>query len=312
MEPAVAIGSPEQLAFGPDGKLYISSCENGRVVRVEGSDRLTVVAGRGGVGDSAGDGGPATKAQFGCAAGIAFDAAGDLYVVDHLGNRVRKVDREGIITTVVGGGPIGYNAGDLAGVGGPALAAHLNEPIGVGFDGMGRLYISDRDNDRLRRVNADGIITTVAGTSSGFAGDGGPANEAKLAQPYYFVLDRGAVYLCDNANGRVRKIARDGTISTLASKLEEPFGIALAPDHSLYVSAGNQVFRLGRSGHKTLVAGSGEIGFSGDGGPATQAALSGPAGLAVDEDGNLYVADSGNHRVRKVGLDGVIKTFAGP
>jgi hypothetical protein len=230
---------------------------------------LTIVAGNGSSGSS-GDGGPATDAEIGNPDGVAVDAAGNLYITDVLHERIRKVDTQGIITTVAGNGSLG-SGGD----GGPATDAELNGPQEVAVDAAGNLYIADSYNNRVRKVDIQGIITTVAGTgASGFSGDGGPAVSAVLNRPVAVSADKaGNFYITDWGNFRVRKVDTRGIITT--------------------------------------VAGTGVNGFSGDGGPAISADLGIMGSLALDAAGNLYIGDWSNFRIRRVDVNGSITTVAG-
>ena len=174
--------TPEGLTFDSHGTLYVSDCEGFRIFRLEEPGRLKLVAGVGGegYGQYSGDGGPALEAELGCPVQMAFDSEGNLDFADHAGNRVREIDDGGVITTIAGAGPAGINAGGLAGDGGPATKARLQEPTGLVMDAHGDLFVADRDNQRIREIAADGTITTFAGTEAGFKGDGGPATKAKL------------------------------------------------------------------------------------------------------------------------------------
>jgi uncharacterized protein (TIGR03437 family) len=225
------------------------------------------LAGNGQSGD-AGDGGPGTRSQVSTPVGVAVDRAGNVYFADSANHRVRRVARDGVITTVAGSGIFG-STGD----GGPAVQASLNEPRGVAVDDAGNLYIADTRNHRIRRVSPDGVITTVAGSGlPGDGGDGGQAASAGLNFPTGLAVDAaGDLYIADTGNHRLRKL-------TTASGLIQ------------------------------TVAGTGRAGFDGDGGRAVQAALRGPSGVAVDAAGNLYIADASNHRVRRVARDGTIDT----
>ncbi|MEU5053687.1 NHL repeat-containing protein [Streptomyces sp. NPDC021096] len=286
---------------------------------------ITTVAGIGTAGFG-GDGGPATAAGLRSPYGVALDGAGSLYIADYQNHRVRKVGPDGVITTVAGDGSKGYG-----GDGGPATAAGLRDPAGVALDGRGNLYIADRFNQRVRRVGPDGIITTVAGDgTAAFGGDGGPATAASLNFPHALVVDGvGNLYIADDYNHRVRKVGTDGVIATVAGDGAEGFGgdggpataASLHFPHALAIdSAGNlyiadrynyRVRRVAPDGIITTVAGTGDIGFGGDGGPATAAVLDLPQCLAVDGDDNLYITDYGNERVRRVDADGIISTVAG-
>ena len=234
---------------------------------------LTTVAGDGG--KQLGDGGPATEAGFCGTNDVALDASGNMYISDGGvycsgpgGHTIRKVDPDGNITTVAGSGGSGFS-----GEGGHATKAKLNLPLAVTVDREGNLYIADAENHRIRKVDSEGIITTIAGTGEeGYSGDGGPATSAKLAYPSGLVFDdRGNLYVAEELS--VRKIDRSGTITTVAG--------------------------TGRGGD-----------FSGDGGPATEASLT-AADDALDASGNLFIADGDNHRIRKVDKHGVIHTVAG-
>lgn len=276
------------------------------------------------------DGRPATSAALAYPFAAIYDAAGNLYVADTQNQRVRKVDaRNGKISTVAGTGAAGY-----AGDGRPAWGATLSYPAGLAFDRSGNLYVADSENARIRRVKAGtGVIETIAGTGSwSFSGDGGPALAADLALPLGLALDAdGNLLVADAYNHRVRRIdlgtlvittiagngteasTGDGELAHLAS-LNFPVALAVDPGGNLYVAEdrGHRIRRVDRAtGRISTVAGTGEAGFSGDGGPATSARLERPAGLAFDPAGGLFVSDAGNYRVRRVSTSGVITTWAG-
>ena len=206
-----------------------------------------------------GDGSAATEAQFFSPRRLALDGSGNLYVADTLNHRIRRIDAEGVITTIAGTGERGFG-----GDGGAATEAQFAWPIGLALDGLANLYVADRSNNRIRRIDAEGVVTTLAGTGErGFGGDGGAATEAQFAFPTGLALDgSGNLYVADSGNHRIRRIDAEGVITTLA--------------------------------------GTGEPGFGGDGGAATEAQFAWPIGLALDGSGNLYVADSGNHRIRVI------------
>ena len=318
--PAVSasLGYTTGVAVDSAGNLYIADSGNLRVRRVSGGT-ITTVAGNGTTGFS-GDGGPATSASL-SPDGLALDSAGNLYISDYANNRIRKVSG-GTIATVAGNGKAGFS-----GDGGPATSASLNDPAGVAIDSAGNLYISDSSNKRIRKVTGTTIATVAGNGNLGFSGDGGPATSASLNMPAGVAADSaGNVYVADSGNSRIRRVS-SGTIATAAgngsykfsgdggpatsASLNSPSGTAVDSAGNLYIAdPGNQRIRKVSSGTITTVAGNGFIEYSGDGGPATSASLSGPEGVAVDSAGNLYIADSVNNRIRKVS-GGTITTVAG-
>jgi sugar lactone lactonase YvrE len=265
---------PNGVTMDSAGNLYIADVASSVIRKVNTAGIISTVAGFAGERTVfSGDGGPATSASIYIASnhnGLAVDSAGNLYIADDGHNRVRKVDPSGIITTVAGNGKISFS-----GDGGPATSATLWRPSGVAVDHAGNLYIADLQNARIRKVDTNGIISTVAGNGSLFSsGDGGPAINAGLAYPMGVAVDgAGNIYIADQNAYVIRKVNTAGIIST--------------------------------------VAGNGVFGFSGDGGPAANAETSGPYNVAVDSAGDLYIADHGNHRIRKVDATGTITTIAG-
>jgi sugar lactone lactonase YvrE len=225
------------------------------------------------------------------------------------------VSTSGTITTFAGNGTQGFS-----GDGGPATSAGLSYPGGVAVDAAGNLYIADTSNHRVRKVSTSGTITTVAGNGTfGFSGDDGPATNATLSYPTEVAVDAvGNLYIADTGNLRVRKVSASGTITTVAgngiygfsgdggpatnASLVIPRGVAVDAVGNLYIAdyGNSRVRKVSSWGTITTVAGNGSPGFSGDGGPATSAALGYPRGVAVDAAGNLYIADTDNNRVRKV------------
>lgn len=286
---------------------------------------VTTVAGNG-VAGFQGDGGAAVDSQVNIPMGLALDSSGNLYIADQLNARIRKVTPDGVISTVAGNGTAGY-AGDA----GAATSAQLNNPCGVAVDKSGTLYIADTRNHRIRKVTAGGTISTVAGTGeAAFEGDGAAATAAKINMPLAVALDAaGTVYFTDTANNVVRKIASDGTISTVAgtslpgfngdggaatsAELNQPTGLTFDSSGNLYIADtfNQRIRKVATDGTISTVAGSGANGFGGDGGQAVNAAFSYPENIAFDAAGNLFVADSINSRIRMIATDGTIGTVAG-
>ncbi len=322
---AASLSLPDDVKVDGTGNLYIADRANDRIRKVSPSGMITTVAGTGVEGFS-GDGGPATAAALFLPEGVAVDAAGNLYVADTGNLRIRKVDPAGKINTAAGNGLFKF-----AGDGGPATSASLNWPFGLALDATGNVYVSDRNNQRIRKITPLGVITTVAGNGlRGFSGDNGPAASASLYWPEGLAADAsGNLYFADTWNHRIRKITPGGTITTAAgtggsgfsgdggpatsAMLFFPSGIAVDASGNLYIAdrANARIRRVSPSGTINTVAGNGVRGFSGDGGPATSASLHDPNSAIVDGAGNLYLADTENHRVRKVTAAGVISTIAG-
>jgi len=289
-----------------------------------------IIAGTGIAGFS-GDAGPGTKAQVNNPYGLVTGPDGALYFCEIGNHRVRRLDlKSGTISTAAGSGQKGY-----AGDGGPALEAALNEPYEVRFDVQGNMFFAEMQNHVVRRVDAkSGLISTVAGTgTAGFGGDGGPAVKAQLRQPHSIAFDaQGRLLICDIGNHRIRRVdLKTGTIETWAgtgerkptpdgapvagTPLNGPRAIAVAAGGDLFLvlREGNAVYRIdARTERIYHVAGTGETGYSGDGGPAIAARLAGPKGIAVAPDGSLYLADTENHAIRRVDLKtGIITTVLG-
>jgi len=305
---------PKGLALDNAGHLYIADSYNSRVRVVNlHTGVITAVVGNGKQGDS-GDGGPATHAQLNEPDSLALDHAGHLYIADSKNERVRVVDlHTGLITTFVGNGLSG-GRGD----GGPTTQAELDRPDGLALDNAGHLYIADSRNNRVRVVNLHtGVITAVAGNGhSGANGDGEPATQAQLNDPAGLALDNaGHLYIADYNDHSVHMVNLHTGLITNQAQLGGQEGLVLDNGGHLYVSDSNDhrvsVMNL-HTGLITTIAGNGMSGESGDGGPAAQAQLNEPHGLALDDAGHLYIADLGNARVRVVNLHtGVITTLVG-
>ncbi|MFK0174102.1 RICIN domain-containing protein [Streptomyces sp. NPDC090306] len=286
---------------------------------------IATVAGTGDAGAS-GDDGPAVAARLDRPYGLALDSTGTVYISDHNNHQVRTVTTDGRIRTVAGTGTAGYR-GDQ----GPANSARLDSPREVAVDSAGTLYIADTDNHRIRKVTADGQISTVAGTgTAGFSGDNGPATAAQLNCPYGVAVDStGNLYIADTDNHRVRQVAPDGQVRTIAgtgtpgysgdggpaaaARLNGPYGVAVDGRGQLYITdaENHRVRKVAGDGTISTVAGTGTDGYSGDGGPAASARLDFPLGVAADTIGTLYISDHNNHRIRRVAGDGTISTVAG-
>jgi streptogramin lyase len=344
------------MAFGPDGAFYFLDDANDQVDRVDSAGNVTVVAGKGPLLGNGGypvftkdhgwtedtgytgDGGPAVDAQLSLPFAIAFDAQGNLYISDHGNDVIRKVDTNGIITTVVGTGPTDTflkgqwvpGVQPKGGDGGPATQGVLQSPWGITFDAQGNLYIADRDHQAIRKVDMNGIITTVAGTGvQGYSGDGGPATKAKLNKPLGVVFDAaGNMIIADENNARIRNVDTNGIITTVggtgdvgcsgnggpatAATVANPHGIGLGPDGSLYVSEGdcNAVRKIDTHGTILPVMGTGTDGCVGlDGGTALNAELSNPDDVTFDARGTLYVRDVACGVVVKVDSSGRSHVF---
>ena len=317
-----AIQYPQGLLFDGSGNMYIADMGNFRVRKVNTSGTISTFAG-GNLGFG-GDGGPATAASLSSTLfGIALDQSGNMYICDRGNQVVRKINTAGTISTFAG--YYNFSIGGYSGDGGPATAALLDQPWDVAIDGSGNVYIADKNNNRIRKVTVStGIISTFAGNGiRTYSGDGGAATNASIAYPSGVTIDAsGNVYISDNQNNRIRKVNTSGTISTFAGKgtagyhytgdggaataaeISTPGKIAIDGTGNVYIpDGGNQVVRMvNTSGTITTFAGyyPGNYGYSGDGGPATNAEFRNPYFLVIDASGNVYISDYSNNRVRKV------------
>ena len=293
------LSAPRTMAADRNGNVYIVDTDNHRARRVDTSGRITTIAGTGSAGYS-GDGGAATSARLNTPHGIAVDAAGNVYIADPPNQRIRRVDTTGRITTVAGTGSSGYNGDGM-----PATSARLNYPKGVEIGPDGLLYIADNNNHRVRRVDAGGVIHTVAGTgSSGLSGDGGAATAARLAEPRNIAFGPdGSLYIVDQVNDRIRRVSPGGTISTYASGFGLPRDVAVDAAGNVYVAdeSHKKIYRVDTAGRIFTFAGTGSTGYGGDGGPADRALLNNPRGVAWNAaTGQVLIADTNNHRIRRV------------
>ena len=314
------------MAVDAAGNVYIADRGHDRLRRVDAGGTITTIAGTGEAGFS-GDGGAAAEAQLSGPSGVALDADGNLYIADAGNNRVRRIDLSaGTIATVAGESDDGEES--------PAHA-QIAAPRGVALDTAGNLYIADTGNHQIRLLAADGTTMAVAGAAG--LGDGEPATGARLFVPRWIAIDTdGTLYVTDTGHNRVRKIDTDGIITTFAgtgeqgdagddgpaveAQLNRPYGLTIGPEGHVYIadSFNNLVRKVDPvTGIITHVAGTGEKApfededAIGDGGPATSARLRGPIALDFDADGNLYITDVLNHRIRRIDTHGIITTFAG-
>ncbi len=311
---------PNDVAIDSSGNIYIADTFNYRIRKLSiDTGIISTVAGISTSGFS-GDGLLATASEINAPYGVSVDDSGNIYIADTYNHRIRRVDAvTGSITTVAGNGSAAFS-----GDGGPATSASLNNPRKVIVDKGGNIYIADTNNNRIRMVDASsGIITTVAGNGSGaFAGDGGAATSASIYWPYSVAIDNsGNLYIADYSNMRIRKVEKaTGIISTVAGKggtgyitfsgeggpatsasIGTPYGVTVDVVGNIYLAASYRILKVDTvTGILNTVAGSGLVGFSGDGGLATTADLDGPSGIAIDTAGSVYFADTRNHRIRKI------------
>lgn len=278
-----------------------------------------------GTGEYSGEAGAATSAGINQPWGMVFDSSGTLFFADQVNCRIRKIS-SGTISLVAGTGSCGYTEDKVA-----ATSAGLNYPTHLAFNSSGGLLIADTYNHRIRLVAADGNISTLAGTGDmGYYGDEAEAIKAYLYYPTGIAVDSaGVIYIADTYNHVIRKVTTDGKIDTYAgdgaagskgdggkaieARLRYPTGLAFDSAGNLYIADSNnhRIRKINKDGIISTVAGSGAYGFSGDGGPATEATLGYPDDVYVDKSGNMYIVDTVNSRVRYVGTDGIIRTIAG-
>ena len=322
---------PNGVAVDEAGHVYF--VDGNRIRMVDHSGRVQTVAGTGIPGFS-GDNGPALQASLSIGpapaevVGLVVDPKGNVFFSDTGNDRVREItSSDHKIVTVAGSGAPGHSfiarsQGDV-GDGRPGVSALLSQPRGLALDIVGDLFIADTGDNRVRKIDPVGLISTIAGNGTpGWSGDGGPADLAQLSAPEGIALDaQGDLFIADTANGRIRKVS-SGVITTFAgngtsgfsgdgspaTKAEfiVPLGLAVDSRGNLYIAdaGNNRVRQINLAGGITTIAGSGDVGYSGDSHAATSAKLNLPAALAIDQSNDLYVADSGNNRLRLVRLGG--------
>ena len=308
------IQRPTAVAISNQGYLFIANEKNYRVRMVDSKGIISTVMGTGNS-DMQSKDRLAVETNIENAYGVATDKDDNLYVMSRGHSKIFKVGNDGIARRIVGTGEMGFD-----GDGGLAIDAKISFANHLVVDSKGNLFIADTGNNRIRKVSPDGIITTIAGSGKmGFGGDGGPAVEAQFAYPVAIAIDgQGNLYIADFNNHRIRKISTDGIITSVAgtgefeyngdgrpaleSQIEEPCGVAL--DRSGYIYIGDQLNNRVRVvtplGMMYTVAGTGERGYTGDGGPAEKAQTSNPNIIALDNEGNLYIPDHSNGVVRKL------------
>lgn len=321
---AAALNYPVGLALDAAGNLYVADFNNKRVRRITPQGTITTVAGNGQAGFS-GDGQAATQAAIN-GYGVGISPSGELFIADTFNNRVRRVNAQGVISTIAGTGTQGFS-----GDGGPAASATLNWPYAIAFDSQSNAYVLDYLNNRVRRISAAGIISTYAGNGQlGSGGAGLPAAQAPVNFAFAVATSpAGALLIADTSGKRVKQVGADGTMTFLAgtgrpllspdgalatsSLLNGPQGVRLDRSGELLIADtfSHQVKRLRNDGTLVTIAGTGEVGATGDGGPAVQATLQNVSDVAADQSGNIWIADTGNNRIRRVSPQGVITTAAG-
>jgi sugar lactone lactonase YvrE len=322
---SASLNFPEAVALDAKGNVYVTDSVNCQIRKVTTKGVIVPFAGSLTCGYG-GDGGPALSAKLFNPSGLAFESDGSLLVADSANSRIRKIAVGGTITTFAGNGVYGYSGDN-----GTATQASLSNPIGVSVDSLGNVYIVDSSNNVIRKVDPAGIIHTVAGNHvSGFSGDGGPATAAQLNYPQGTVSDgMGNLYISDYGNFRIRKVDASGTITTYAGNgnssptgtgglatsigIGTPAGLVLAQG-KLYITTSGDIWDVDLGTQIiTLIAGpsQGNPGFNGDGNSALSTLFAYIGGLSIDSAGNLFVADSGNGRIRKISTSQIVSTLAG-
>ncbi|MCW1924498.1 hypothetical protein OKA05_18170 [Luteolibacter arcticus] len=309
---AARFNAPTGLAVDASGNVYVADSTNNKIRKITPAGVVSSFAGSGSTGTT--DGGP-TAARFNYPTGVALDASGNLFVADQYNNKIRKVTSAGVVTTLAGSG--GQGSAD-----GTGTAATFNYPHGLTVDSAGNLIVADRYNHRIRRVTQTGVVTTFAGSTASYWDGSGTG--AGFYEPTGVSVDAGGnVYVADSFNHKIRKITSAGVVTTVAgtnmakdgsgtsASFNKPEGVAIDADGNVFVAdaSNNKIRKITGAGVVTTFAGSGNPG-SADG-VGTAASFNQPKGVAVDASGNVYVADSANHKIRKITAAGVVTTLAG-
>ncbi len=319
---------PRGIALDDSGNIFIADEYNNRIRKINTSGIISTIAGTGygapNYGGFSGDGGPATAAELFYPKGLTLDSVGNIYIADWMNNCIRKINTKGIISTFAGkGGTVSGYSGDN----GAATAAEMHNPNSVVIDKTGNVIIADEFNERIRVVNSNDIISTIAGNgTAGYSGDNGAATSAELSAPIGVCKDiSGSIFISELEENRIRKVNTGGVISTIAgngfgapnsggfsgdggpatsAELYGPYGIVIAANGNvIFADDGNgRIREIDTKGIITTIAGNGVQGYSGDGGIATSAEMYSPGGVAIDHNGCIYICDVANNRVRKLTL----------
>jgi sugar lactone lactonase YvrE len=311
---SATLNHPKGSAVDALGNVYIADADNNRIRKINTSGIISTVAGSA-TGSYTGDGGPAIFATLNRPSDVKVDAAGNIFICDANNHCIRKINTSGTISTVAGTGGVSGFSGD----GGPAISAEMDFPCAIALDAAGNLYIADQINNRIRKVNTTGTISTIIGTgATGYSGDGASGTTTAIGFPFGVAVDgAGNVYVSLYYDNRVIKMNTSGVVSTYAgtglpgfsgdggaaaaAELDGQWGITTDAAGNLYIADFNnqKIRKVNTSGTISTIAGT-SSGFSGDGGLATAAQLRDPAGVATGPGGSVYIADYGNHRIRKI------------